>query len=94
MKKMFKGSYFSICDVDKCLKITGSIPDQRDYDTLSALHCVNWSEMSRDLREIVLEKTIAMISNDGFDLSVLDLMFNEQKNVFDLPKKKKFRLLG
>jgi len=27
IKKMFRGSHFSICDVDKCLKITESIPD-------------------------------------------------------------------
>jgi hypothetical protein len=93
MKKMFKGSHFNICDVDKCLKITGSIPNQRDYNALAALHCVNWSEMSPELRRAVLEKTVTMLSSEGFDLSALEMIFNEKQKVFELPRKKKFKLL-
>ena len=55
MKHMFEGSHFSICDIDKCLKITGAVPNRKDYEALSALHCVNSSEMSKGLREQVLE---------------------------------------
>jgi len=93
MKKMFQGTHFSICDLDKCLKITGAIPDCEDYDALSALHCVNWSNMSPELRQAVYKKTISMLSEEGFDLSVINLMFNKEKNIFELPKKKKFKLL-
>lgn len=89
MKKMFKGSHFSICDVDKWLKITGAIPNQQDYETLSALHCVYWNEMSSELRQMVFDKTIEMLSCEGFDLSVLDMTFNNEKKVFELPKQKK-----
>ncbi len=94
MKKMFNGSHFSICDVDKCLKVTGSVPDSRDYNALSALHCVHWSEMSSELRDGVLEKTIAMLSNRGLDLSALEMVFNEGQDAFEIAKKKKWRLLG
>jgi hypothetical protein len=95
MTKMFRGSHFSICDVDKCLKITGGIPNSSDYDALSALHCVHWSDMSPQLRQQVLEKTVGMLSCAGFDLSVLDMVFNEDEKVFQLNahKKKWFRLL-
>jgi len=96
MKKMFQGSHFSICDVDRCLKLTGSIPNGQDYDALSALHCINWRDMAPNLRETVFEKTVAMLSCDGFDLSTLEMMFNEKQKVFELkqPKKKRFKLLG
>lgn len=36
LKKMFRDSYFSICDVDKCLKLTNAIPPRKDYEALSA----------------------------------------------------------
>ena len=96
MKKMFQGSHFSICDIDKCLKLTGSIPNGQDYNALDALHCVYWKDMSPDLRKAVLDKTITMFSCEGFDLSSLEMMFNEDKKIFELkqPKKKKFKLLG
>ena len=85
---MFQGSHFNICDLDKCLRITGTIPNKQDYDSLSALHCVDWSAMSPQLRQGVLEKTVSMLSSESFDLSVLDMALNEDKKVFELQKPK------
>jgi len=90
MKKMFQGSHFSICDLDKCLKITGTIPDKKDYDSLHALHCVDWKDMSPGLRQAVLERTVSMLSSDRFDLSALEMRFNNNLKCFEvqLPKAK------
>jgi hypothetical protein len=94
MRKMFQGLHFSICTVDNCLKITGAIPTKKDYDALSALHCVTWSEMSPQLRQTVLEKTVEILSSDSFNLSILELVFNESNKVFEIPKIKSKSLLS
>ena len=96
LSKMFTGGYFDICTIDKCLKLTRSIPNGHDYDCLSALHCVHWKDMSPDLRKTVFDTTIKMMLCDGFDLSALEMIFDEEKKVFELhePKKSRFRLLG
>ncbi len=95
LKHMFKGTHFSICDIDKCLKITKTIPNQIDYEALSALHCIHWSEMSPELRKLVLDKTIKMLSSDSFDLSIIDMAFDKKSEVFKIKEKKKFfKILG
>lgn len=95
LRHMFEKGWLDICTIDKCLKLTGAIPDKRDYEILSALHCIHWSEMSQGLRQEVYDKTIAMISGTGFDLSSLTMVFNKQKNAYELKQpKKRFRLLG
>jgi hypothetical protein len=45
LKKMVEQGYFCICTIDKVLKISGGIPDPRDYQMLSALHCVHYKDM-------------------------------------------------
>lgn len=87
LKKMFNGGYFDICTVDKCLKLTGAIPDHQDYTALSALHCVYWSEMSQDLRNTVFEKTMVMISNPGFDLTILDMNLSNSNTLIKTDNK-------
>ena len=96
LREMFKNTSFSICTIDKCLKLTNSIPDAHDYDCLSALHCISWKDMSSELRQAVFDKTINMFSCEGFDLSALEMIFNKENAVFELnrSKRKKFKLLG
>lgn len=50
MKKMMQDGYFSICTIDKILKMSGGIPEKYDYDILSTLHCVHFSDMAPELR--------------------------------------------
>jgi hypothetical protein len=45
LKKMMEQGYFCICTIDKVLKITGGIPGPRDYQMLSALHCIHYKDM-------------------------------------------------
>lgn len=60
LKNMFQGSYFSICTIDKCLEITGCIPEKHEHDCLATLHCINWSEMGSAFRQEVLNRTLAL----------------------------------
>ena len=45
LKKMMEQGYFCVCTIDKVLKITGGIPDPRDYQMLNALHCIHYKDM-------------------------------------------------
>ena len=98
LKKMFRGSHFNICTFDKCTEIAGVIPAGRDYRALSALHCINWGDMSPMLRSGVYHLVIETFQQEGFDLIALDMVFNKDSKVFELkkPPKKSFRvrLLG
>ncbi len=93
LKDMFQSSSYSICTVDKCLKLTRSIPGG-DYNALSALHCVKYQDMSPGLRKSVFEKTIAMLSLEGFDLTALEMEFDQNQGCWQTPKKRRFKLLG
>lgn len=73
LMEMFTAKHFSICAVDACLKITGSIPNKKTYDALHALHCVNYSSMPSALREQIVKKTLSLFQNDGFDLSAFTI---------------------
>ncbi len=79
LRVMFEGKYFSISTVDKCIKISGCVPpDPKDYQALSAMHCVDFSDMSADLRKMVLAKTMQIFENPKFDTEVIGALF--QKN--------------
>ena len=98
LKKMFRGSHFNICTFDKCTEIAGAIPAGRDYRALSALHCVDWGDMSPGLRDEVYERIVGTFQLEGFNLIALDMVFNEGSKAFELkkpPKKSlRLRLLG
>ncbi len=49
LKKMARDGYFSICTIDTILKMTGGVPDGRDYTVLRALHCINFRDMEPEL---------------------------------------------
>ena len=72
IKQMFDNQSFSICTIDACLKITCTIPDQKIYNALRALHCVPYAKMSPTLRLHVINETIDMLSTDNsFDFETL-----------------------
>ena len=49
LKKMVEQGYFDICTVDNVLKISGGIPNSREYQTLRLLHCVHYKDMPAEL---------------------------------------------
>ena len=45
LKKMMEQGYFCICTIDNILKMSGGIPNPRDYQMLRTLHCINYKDM-------------------------------------------------
>ena len=94
LRKLFTAKHFSICDIDKCLKLSQIIPNKKDYDTMSALHCIDYSDMNKDVREWLLNTVESMFMGSGFDLSFLE----KEIKVIEIeePKQRKgfLRLLG
>jgi len=50
LRKMVGDGSFNICVIDKIIKVIGNVPDVRAYSVLSLLHCVNFRDMSEELR--------------------------------------------
>ena len=49
--KMISRGSFSICTIDKILEMTTGIPDKKDYQVLSLIHCVRFSDLPKELLE-------------------------------------------
>lgn len=81
LKKMFEGSHFSICTIDICLKITGCIPETRAYNALHALHCVHFSDMTQELRDMVFMQTMALFNNTGFNTEAIRIIGNHAQTI-------------
>jgi hypothetical protein len=50
INNMLKSNHFSICAVDKVADMYGQKAGGEAYQILSALHCVDYSEMEEELR--------------------------------------------
>lgn len=48
--KMMAGGHFSICVIDQILKMSGGVPPRKEYEILRTLHCVDFKDMSPQLR--------------------------------------------
>ncbi len=84
LKVMFESTYFDICTVDKCIKLSGCVPpDRKDYQALHALHCVHFSDMSRNLRNMVLAKTMQIFESPKFDTEVLGALFKTNSKMLN-----------
>jgi len=81
IKKLFDGGNFDICTIRELLKMTGCIPDAEIYNKMSALHCVNYSSMSKELRDWLYRETLNMFAPNGFDKSLIDAVFDNDSNV-------------
>jgi len=71
LEKMIRDGYVCICTIDKILKITGGIPDRKDYEVLHVLHCVHFREMPKDLLRGLPVILARVIGSEGlmFDIS-------------------------
>lgn len=50
LKQMMAKGHFSICVIDKILKMTGGVPNAEDYKALRLLHCVDFKEFTPAMR--------------------------------------------
>lgn len=53
LNHMFKQGYMSICTIDNIAKLMNVDPRGKAYNVLSTLHCVDFSEMPKELRDVV-----------------------------------------
>jgi len=81
IKKMFNDRHFDICTIGDLLKMTGSIPNPDTFNKMNALHCVNYSDMSKELRDWLYRETLNMFAPNGFDKSLIDAVFDNDSNV-------------
>ncbi|HEY9467621.1 MAG TPA: hypothetical protein VIR54_31225 [Vicinamibacterales bacterium] len=85
--RMFRpNGWFDICTVDNCLKLAGAIPSTADYNAMRVLHCVNFSDMTPEMRRAVADATLALFDAPGFDLPQLDRSFLPPSAVEETPK--------
>lgn len=62
LKKMFEGNHFSICIVTETLTITGGHLDKKDEAAMRALHCIDFKDMSKELRQMLFTKVMEVLS--------------------------------
>jgi len=72
LQKMVKGSCFSICTVRTCLQVAGIVPPTDDLKALEPLHCVDWSDMTPEMRAEVMGRTLALFQYPEFSIEDLD----------------------
>lgn len=63
LKKMLAARNFNICDLDAIAKTLSreQFLSGQDYAALRSLHCVEWAEMSPELKRMVKEKCLEML---------------------------------
>lgn len=63
VRAMFNGrdEHFSICDIDNLAKVLRITLDSREYNALRLLHCVDWGDMSKPLREEVRRSVLRIL---------------------------------
>ena len=69
MRKMMKGRYFDICTIDNCCKMLGIHADKEMHEMLKPLHCVDWSEMGKEVRNIVKLCCMSIFEEEPFDVT-------------------------
>ncbi len=90
LKELFSNPSFSICTIDKCLKIANIIPNNKDYECLSALHCINYSKMPLNYRQEVFNKVIAMFQSISFDFEEIESLMSSNITEIKHPNKSTF----
>lgn len=82
--KMFRSDYFDICTIDKITKMLGLKPDREAYDVLHTLHCVYYSDMSRELLNALPDLIHKVLQSPAFEASRINIV--ERGNVLSLVK--------
>ena len=87
LKHLFDKGHFSICDFDKLCDLANVMPPDDLKTTLNALHCVNYNQMSKELRDEMFDRIVEVFSKEyqGFDLNVIE---ESPPQVLDRDKKR------
>lgn len=72
LKKMFEGKHFDICKVKEALTIAGCHMNIKDEAAMRALHCIDFADMTPDLRKMLFAKVMEVLSGEQlFDIELL-----------------------
>ena len=96
LRKMFNNKYFDVCTFDKCVTLAGVLVPTEIKNFLEPLHCVNFSDMPKELRGAVIEAITLTLGQNRFDISFIDrlkISANIQDAEFDEIKKEKFSFI-
>ena len=95
IKKMFSGSSFSICDLDKLGKMLSvNIGQHKNYKFLHSLHCVNFCDMDDAISSQLESRVAECLTDRKFNPATLsslvtaegrDFQFTEDRYI-DAPK--------
>lgn len=72
LKELFNGRHFSICDVDKIGEMIGTNPSKHPgYKYLRALHCVDYSKMTDEVREQLPNRVMDCLRPDSMNFEAM-----------------------
>ena len=66
IKNILEGKHFSICELRAVLVITGGALNKKDEAAFTCLHCVNWADMSPELRQMTFDKIMEAVNAEPF----------------------------
>lgn len=79
LNNMMRKSFFSICEVRDAANLLGIPVNGEAYDTLKALHCVDYSAMSPAVRQAI-PQLIAEVFNRP---DIFQFQLPSQRNILD-----------
>jgi len=82
LNKMFRSSHFSICTLREVAEMLGIHPEREAYKMLHPLHCVNWADMPRELRDQV-PRLVEQALAGGFQAFEVKLPASQALQVID-----------
>lgn len=74
LRKMIEDSHFSICTLDKIVRMMGVKPDADAYNILSSLHCVHYNQMQPRLLEALPDLIHKVLSSPSMDASRINVV--------------------
>jgi len=75
VRKMLKGRYLDITTVRSVCEVIGANANGAAFDMLSALHCINYADMPRDVREGIPALMREVFSQAKIDDEVIQNIF-------------------
>lgn len=77
LRRIFTSDHFSICDLDKLLRIANVHPPAEIYDSLNAMHCVHYNTMSDGTKARVYAAVLSLFAIETFNLELIDHLADE-----------------
>ena len=65
LKHLFDQRHFCICDFDKLCDLANVVPPDNLRKALAPLHCVDYNEMPKDLRDEISDRIVDLLSMRG-----------------------------